>query len=113
LAKGAARYVCQSCGASHPRWSGRCDACGEWNTIVEEAVAESAPKGLSAGRGRKIDLQPLEGESAPADRRQSGIAYRMTSDGSSRMIADMTAFFTGEREELFAFTGVHALEPTL
>ncbi|MFI5018071.1 MAG: AAA family ATPase, partial [Dongiales bacterium] len=74
MAKGAARYVCQSCGASHPRWSGRCDACGEWNTIVEELVAESAPKGLSAGRGRKIDLQPLEGESAPAERRQSGIA---------------------------------------
>ncbi|HXU57187.1 MAG TPA: hypothetical protein VN710_00485, partial [Verrucomicrobiae bacterium] len=46
MAKAAARYVCQSCGASHPRWSGRCDACGEWNTIVEEAVAESAPKGL-------------------------------------------------------------------
>src|SRR5215469_13676862 len=74
VAKAAARYVCQSCGASFPRWSGRCDSCGEWNTIVEEAAAETAPKGLSAGRGRKIDLQPLAGESAPALRRGSGIA---------------------------------------
>ncbi|HKF63078.1 MAG TPA: DNA repair protein RadA, partial [Dongiaceae bacterium] len=74
MAKAAARYVCQSCGASFPRWSGRCDSCGEWNTIVEEAAAETAPKGLSAGRGRKIDLQPLAGESAPALRRGSGIA---------------------------------------
>ena len=74
MAKAAARYVCQSCGASFPRWSGRCDSCGEWNTIVEEAAAEAAPKGLSAGRGRKIDLQPLACESAPALRRGSGIA---------------------------------------
>jgi hypothetical protein len=36
-------------------------------------------------------------------RRNSGIAYRLTSDGCARMIADMTAFFTGEREPLFSF----------
>lgn len=29
-------YVCQSCGAVYPKWQGKCDACGEWNTIVEE-----------------------------------------------------------------------------
>jgi DNA repair protein RadA/Sms len=74
VAKAAARFVCQSCGASHPRWSGRCDACGEWNTIVEEAASEPAPKGLSAGRGRKIELHPIEGETLPEQRRQSGIA---------------------------------------
>src|SRR5215472_5967449 len=73
VAKAAARYVCQSCGASFPRWSGRCDSCGEWNTIVEEMAAEAAPKGLSAGRGRRIDLQPLAGETAAELRRQSEI----------------------------------------
>ena len=30
------RYVCQECGAQHPRWSGRCDSCNSWNTIIEE-----------------------------------------------------------------------------
>ena len=74
MAKAATRFVCQSCGSSFPRWSGRCDSCGEWNTIVEEAAPGAAPKGLSGGRGRKIDLQPLAGESAPAQRRESGIA---------------------------------------
>jgi DNA repair protein RadA/Sms len=74
VAKAAARFVCQSCGASHPRWTGRCDSCGEWNTIVEEVGTESAPKGLSGGRGRKIALHPLAGESPPELRRQSGIA---------------------------------------
>jgi len=74
VAKPATRFVCQSCGASHPRWSGRCDSCGEWNTIVEEAAPDVAPKGLSAGRGRKLALQPLAGTAAPELRRQSGIA---------------------------------------
>ncbi len=74
MAKGAARYVCQSCGASFPRWSGRCDSCGEWNTIVEEQAPETAPRGLSGGRGRRIELQPLAGEAPPELRRLSGIA---------------------------------------
>jgi DNA repair protein RadA/Sms len=74
VAKASARYVCQSCGASYTRWSGRCDNCGEWNTIVEEVSRESAPKGLTGKRGRKIELQPLAGE-APAElRRASAIA---------------------------------------
>jgi DNA repair protein RadA/Sms len=29
-------FVCQNCGAIHKKWSGRCDDCGEWNTITEE-----------------------------------------------------------------------------
>ena len=36
--KGASEFVCQSCGAVYPKWQGKCDACGEWNTIVEEKV---------------------------------------------------------------------------
>ncbi len=35
-------YRCTECGAEHPKWQGRCDACGEWNTLVEEVVAKSA-----------------------------------------------------------------------
>jgi DNA repair protein RadA/Sms len=74
VAKAGARYVCQSCGTSYPRWSGRCENCGEWNTIVEEAARESAPKGLTAGRGRRIELQPLSGAAASEMRRATGIA---------------------------------------
>jgi DNA repair protein RadA/Sms len=73
VAKAAARYVCQSCGASYPRWSGRCDSCGEWNTIVEEVSRESAPKGLTGKRGRDIELQPLAGKAQPEPRRASAI----------------------------------------
>ena len=44
-------YRCTECGAEHPRWSGRCDTCGEWNTLVEETVApKPATKGIGAAR---------------------------------------------------------------
>ena len=35
-------FVCQGCGARSPKWMGRCSACGEWNTLVEELEEESA-----------------------------------------------------------------------
>ena len=38
MAKTKVQFVCQECGAVHPRWSGKCDACGAWNTITEESV---------------------------------------------------------------------------
>jgi DNA repair protein RadA/Sms len=43
-------YVCQTCGASSPRWLGRCPACEAWNTLVE-TVAEPGAGG-GAGRNR-------------------------------------------------------------
>lgn len=36
-------YVCQHCGANSPRWAGKCPACDEWNTLVEEVVEEQGP----------------------------------------------------------------------
>lgn len=36
-------FACQSCGASSPKWLGRCPECGEWNSYVEELARESAP----------------------------------------------------------------------
>jgi DNA repair protein RadA/Sms len=36
------KFVCQSCGASAPKWMGRCPACGEYNTMVEEPVSAAA-----------------------------------------------------------------------
>jgi DNA repair protein RadA/Sms len=83
LAKSVARYVCQSCGALASKWSGRCEACGEWNTIVEEAPREAAPKGIGAGRGQKIEFQPITGTGAPVARRSTGNAEfdRVTGGG--------------------------------
>jgi len=83
VARTASSYVCQECGASQPKWSGRCDACGGWNTLVEEIAAGGPPTGLSGKRGRKIAFSPLDGEIVPVVRRTTGIGEfdRVTGGG--------------------------------
>ncbi len=75
MAKPTARYVCQSCGAVTPKWAGRCDACGEWNTIVEESV-EAGPSAVAKARpgAARIAFVGLEGSAAPPPRAHTGIA---------------------------------------
>ena len=38
MAKIKTSYFCQNCGAQSAKWIGKCPACGEWNTYVEEVV---------------------------------------------------------------------------
>ncbi len=35
-------YACQSCGSTFAKWQGKCTACGEWNTIVEEIIEKAS-----------------------------------------------------------------------
>ncbi len=75
MAKDRSRFVCQSCGADHPKWQGRCDGCGEWNTLVEESTAPRGPGPAGkAPLGRGIDFVGLAGESEPPPRHLTGIA---------------------------------------
>lgn len=77
MAKPQHRFVCQSCGAATAKWAGRCESCAAWNSVVEEASRESAPGGLGAAskrRGRRIEFEDLEGTTAFAPRRATGIA---------------------------------------
>jgi DNA repair protein RadA/Sms len=43
-------YRCTECGAEHPKWAGRCDVCGAWNSLVEEVAVRSAPTGGASRR---------------------------------------------------------------
>jgi len=74
MARGASSYVCQGCGAVQPKWAGRCDACGAWNSFVEE-TAEPLAKGSPTRRrrGRGLELVGLEGEGKPFPRLVTGI----------------------------------------
>src|SRR5204863_71818 len=38
MAKSTLSFVCQNCGAAYNRWQGKCESCGEWNTLAEGAV---------------------------------------------------------------------------
>src|SRR6056297_1101351 len=68
-------FSCTACGASFSKWSGRCDACGAWNCIVEEAPLSTGPasKSLGAKRGTPIILSDLSSEEAPPPRTVSGM----------------------------------------
>ncbi|HSA55550.1 MAG TPA: DNA repair protein RadA [Gemmatimonadaceae bacterium] len=43
-------FRCTECGTEHPKWGGRCDACGEWNTLVEEVVRTTSRAVSAAAR---------------------------------------------------------------
>ena len=75
MAKDAA-FSCTNCGAVHSKWSGRCDACGEWNTIVEDVPLSSGPgkAALGSKRGAQIALTNLSGPEAEVRRSGSGLA---------------------------------------
>src|ERR1700724_738930 len=75
MARSQANFVCQSCGAAAAKWSGRCEACGAWNTIAEEKAA--TPMGMAArkpARGRGFSLEDLKTEENAPPRRATGIA---------------------------------------
>lgn len=88
MAKARATFICQACGAVSPRWQGKCDSCGAWNTIIEESVAAAAVPAAQRTRrkGRSIQLEPLGGKSEEAPRLASGIAEfdRVTGGGFVR-----------------------------
>jgi DNA repair protein RadA/Sms len=71
MAKGSTQYVCQGCGASSPRWLGRCPSCGGWNTLVEELVQKGARGGRRVGvegegppRGKPVPIESIQEDAA-------------------------------------------------
>ncbi len=70
MAKTRANFICQNCGGIGNRWQGKCDACGEWNSIVEESAGSGigARAVMGAAKGRVFPLEGLAGESKPAPR---------------------------------------------
>ena len=77
MAKSTLRYVCSACGAVSSKWSGRCEACGEWNTIEEERAGGPGPLGRATkpgGKARRVALTDLSAKEAPPPRTASGNA---------------------------------------
>jgi DNA repair protein RadA/Sms len=84
MARTQASFVCQSCGTSHSKWSGKCEACGGWNTIAEEGPRLPAGTGSRRPtRGRPFALEDLKTEDEAPPRRITGVAEfdRVTGGG--------------------------------
>jgi DNA repair protein RadA/Sms len=88
MARRETSFICQNCGAAYGRWQGKCDACGEWNTIAEESSATARPQlpGRAPRKGRLFALEPLAGATRDAPRFASGLAEfdRVTGGGFVR-----------------------------
>jgi DNA repair protein RadA/Sms len=79
-------FVCQNCGSAYNRWQGKCEGCGEWNTLSEEGADRVAGPGRKPGKGRPFILEPLAGEANDAPRLPCGIGEldRVTGGGFVR-----------------------------
>jgi len=76
MAKASRAFVCQACGAVSPRWSGKCAACGEWNSLIEEQAPTGSPAliAIKGGKARLAVLETLATASHEAPRLPTGIA---------------------------------------
>ena len=53
MARSKSQFVCQNCGATYPKWTGRCENCDQWNTLVEQVVDHGksvVSRGSSSGK---------------------------------------------------------------
>jgi DNA repair protein RadA/Sms len=50
------KYVCSNCGAGFASWTGRCQNCGEWNTLQEQVEVNTATVRSSGNRLKTEDV---------------------------------------------------------
>lgn len=92
-------WFCTSCGAQAPKWQGKCPACGEWNTMVEEKIVTEkksktlAPSGQTSRRTRPQLIHEIEMEEEPRIKMPSAELNRVLGGG---MVAGSLVLIGGE-----------------
>ncbi len=76
MAKVKKAWFCTACGNESAKWMGKCPACGEWNTMVEEIVSKEAAGGATS-RNRSF-LETLSSKPMPLSQIDTGIETRIT-----------------------------------
>ena len=73
---GRSVFRCTECGADQPKWGGRCEACGAWNSLVEEAVGRTVgrPDGRNTPVGSATPVRLSEMRSTSSARWKTGLA---------------------------------------
>ena len=69
------QFVCQNCGSVYPKWQGKCDSCGEWNTIIEEITGGGGFSNINYNKrkGKEIEFVSLNGAQEKLDRLSTNI----------------------------------------
>lgn len=77
MAKSKTLFICQNCGTSYPKWVGKCDNCGEWNTLVEQEPV-SAGKSVvsrSSSSGKILNVQTMRSISTGENSRRLATGF--------------------------------------
>ena len=67
MAKARSNFVCQNCGTSYPKWTGKCENCGEWNTLVEQVIETKGASAVARSHSRGKILKPQSMRSIAAE----------------------------------------------
>ena len=74
MAKDTPIFICQNCEATHSKWVGHCDKCGEWNSVTAYSSPQDVPNGLDWRKGNRIEFQSLDEEVIEIPRWESGLS---------------------------------------
>ncbi|MDB2414340.1 DNA repair protein RadA [Rickettsiales bacterium] len=75
MAKKNSQFICQECGAIYQKWTGKCNACGTWDCIIEEkASTEASYSSTNASKGNSLQFSSLEGEASEVKRVLTGMS---------------------------------------
>jgi DNA repair protein RadA/Sms len=77
MVKTRTSFVCQNCGVSYPKWTGKCDNCGEWNTLVEQAPVAAGKSAVarSATSGRELTPQTMNSITVEETQKRMSTGY--------------------------------------
>lgn len=75
MAKAKSRFVCQQCGAAFPKWAGKCENCGAWNSLLESTPESTGKSAVSRSSGKHIAAEKISDVKVDAvsDRIDTGI----------------------------------------
>lgn len=59
MAKARKKFVCQNCGASFPKWSGKCENCGAWNALLESVEETAGASAVARSRGQNLAAEKI------------------------------------------------------
>jgi DNA repair protein RadA/Sms len=77
MVKSRTQFICQNCGANYPKWTGKCENCEEWNTLVEQAAPSSGKSAVakSASSGHVLQPQTMQSISIEETARRMTTGY--------------------------------------
>ena len=74
MARAKSQFICQQCGASYPKWVGKCENCGEWNSLVEQLPVDTGASAVARSSGKGKALTTLKLSETATEARQVRLA---------------------------------------